>query len=105
VERADLLVADAERDEDPLVAVRGCLRLDTGLEQSRVGVEEVLGLDARVLEHLLRSAARGDRVHRLDQRFEERRLLRELVLDLEVAVALDEDQVKGDECGRADRGQ
>jgi hypothetical protein len=42
-------------------------------------------------------------MHRLDQRLEKRRLLRELVLDLEVSVALDEDQVDGDERGGGDR--
>ena len=105
MERPDVLLSHAEWHEDPLSPVRRCGRLLVGTEELRARVEEPLRLDARVLEHRLRPAARGDLVHRLDQRLEERRLSRELLLDAAMTVSLDEEQVDRDEAGRGERSQ
>jgi hypothetical protein len=98
-----MLVAHAERHEDPLPPVRRADRLLVGADELGLSVEEALRLDSRVFEHRLRPAACGDLVHRLDQRLEERRLPRELLLDLAVAITLDEEEVDRDESGCGDR--
>ncbi len=103
MQRTDLLVANAQRHEDPLPPVARGDRLLVRAEELRLRGEEMLRLDARALEHRVVAAGCRDRVHRLDQRLEKDRLAGELDLDLAVPVALREDQIRGSQGKRRDR--
>jgi len=105
VKRPDVLFSHAQWHEDSLPPVRRLARRLVGTEELRLRIEQALRLEPRVLQHRLRPAARSDLVHRLDQRLEKRRLPRELLLDLAMPVALDEEQVDRDERGCCDRRQ
>ena len=98
LQRADLLAADPQRQHD-----RSRKSARAGRQQRRLGAEQLPGLAPRLVEHLLGLVRRGDRAHRLDQRLEEARLRRELLLDDLVPAALGDDQVQREPGGADDR--
>ena len=74
------------------------LRPLAGREQERARLEQPLRLFARALEHV---GVAGDRAHRLDERLEEPRLARQLLLGRFVPPPLGDDQVRGEHPGEA----
>ena len=98
-QRADLLVVRAQRNHDRVLRRRLPRPLPRA-EQQRARLEEPLRLLARPLQHF---RAAGDRSHRLDERLEEARFARELLLRSLVPPALRHDQERGYDSRDRDR--
>jgi hypothetical protein len=98
LQRADRLPADAQGKHDRLVHAALA-----GRENRRGGVEEAVRFAPRPVEHVVRVVGGGDAPHRLDQRLEEARLRRQLLLDDLVPAPLGDDQVQREARGADDR--
>jgi hypothetical protein len=96
LEGAELLAPDPQRQDD-----RASGPLLLGPQQRRLRPEEALRLAPRLVQQLVGVVLLGDPAHRLDERLEEARLRRQLLLGDLVPPPLGDDQVER-EPGRAD---
>src|SRR5262249_3579272 len=97
--RRDLFLTRLQRDDDRVFR-RGATRTLARTQCARVRLEELLGLDARLVQHVVGGR---DRRHRVDERLEELRFAGQLLLRRLVAAPLRDDQVRREESTQRDR--